>query len=269
MAKNANRKNRFNKKGYELVWSDEFDYEGVPDKSKWNYETGNEQWPNWERQAYTDKMENAYVKDGKLCIVALNKKDGKCDYTSARLTTHNRASWKYGYFEIKAKMPNGMGAWPAIWMMKEYKDDSDREVWPKCGEIDIVEHCSRLENLLIFSLHSSKHNCWNFTEQQFSTGCFSCLSVCKKYHTYGMKWEENSFSFYVDGWLVATYKKDINEYDEYGKEYWPFDDNFYLIINLAVGGLLGGPIIDSENMPFIFEIEYVRVYREIDKKEKR
>lgn len=261
MPNNPNRKNRFKIKGYKLVWSDEFEYEGKPNEKKWNYDIGNKQWANWERQAYTDNIENAYVKDGKLHIVAINKKDGECNYTSARLTTHERVSWKYGYFEIKAKMPKGMGAWPAIWMMREYKNDEQKEEWPDSGEIDIVEHCSRLENLLLFSLHSKRHNCWNFKEQQFSTGYFSCLSVCKKFHTYGMKWDENQFNFYVDGWLVATYKKNENEYAKWGDEYWPFDHQFYLIINLAIGGLLGGPLVDSEKMPFVMEVEYVRIYQ--------
>ena len=95
--------------------------------------------------------------NGKLYIRAIKKKDGERDFTSARLTTHNRAAWKYGYFEIKVKMPNGMGAWPAIWMMQEYNNEKIK--WPRGGEIDIVEHCSRLENLLLFSLHSERHNC--------------------------------------------------------------------------------------------------------------
>lgn len=259
MANNPNRKNRFKLKGYELVWSDEFNYEGKPDINKWNYDIGNQQWPNWERQAYTNKKENVYVHNGKLYIRAMKKKDGERDFTSARLTTHNRASWKYGYFEIKAKMPKGMGAWPAIWMMQEY---NNKEInWPRGGEIDIVEHCSRLENLLLFSLHSERHNCWNFTEQQFTTGYYACLSVCKKFHVYGMRWEKDSFSFYVDGWLVATYKKNQTDFEKYGESYWPFDNRFYLIINLAVGGLLGGPIVNTEEMPFVMEIDYVRVYK--------
>ena len=106
---------------YQLVWSDDFDYEGQPDSEKWNFEVGNFQWPNKELQAYTDRPGNVFVKDGRLTIRSIKERDGERKYTSAKINTNHKACWQYGYFEIRAKFPGGVGSWPAIWMMP-YKE---------------------------------------------------------------------------------------------------------------------------------------------------
>ena len=159
---------------YNLVWNDEFDYEGKLDSKKWNYETGNFQWPNRELQAYTDRLDNVFVKDGHLTIRSLKQKDGDREYTSGKVNTLNKGMWTYGYFEFRAKVPRGVGSWPAIWMMPYIKPHKlpdgiptrpdgrpdffnmskeqrailppipENEHWPNCGDIDILEHIGRL-----------------------------------------------------------------------------------------------------------------------------
>ena len=167
---------------YNLVWNDEFDYEGKLDSKKWNYETGNFQWPNRELQAYTDRLDNVFVKDGHLTIRSLKQKDGDREYTSGKVNTLNKGMWTYGYFEFRAKVPRGVGSWPAIWMMPYIKPHKlpdgiptrpdgrpdffnmskeqrailppipENDHWPNCGEIDILEHIGRLKKHLLFSI---------------------------------------------------------------------------------------------------------------------
>ncbi len=248
--------------GYKIVWQDEFNYEGEPDLTKWEYEIGNHQWNNGELQAYTRNKKNVYIKGGNLIIAAHKENDGDREYTSSRLVTKGKFSWKYGYFEIRAKLPRGKGSWPAVWMISD--SIIKGESWPGCGEIDIIEHAGRFENLLLFSLHSEIHNHLNRDEQQYSTSYVECDTVCSEFHIYGMEWTKEYIKYYVDDILTATYLKPKEEFLKFGQKSWPFDQPFFLIINLAIGGLLGGQEVDCKYLPFEFVIDYVRVYQKIN-----
>jgi beta-glucanase (GH16 family) len=244
------------KPGYHLVWRDEFDYQGLPDASKWNYDLGNHQWANRELQAYTNRPENVYVKDGVLTVRALKERDGEREYTSARLVTYGRQSWQYGFFEIRAKLPKGKGSWPAAWML------SDAIVkgtpWPRCGEIDIMEHVGRREDRLLFSLHSDRHNHTRTDTVKYTKAC-NVEGVCNGFHDYQMEWTPEYIEFFVDGTSICSFHK-ADDPDDRTEASWPFDQPFYLIINIAVGGTMGGEV-DEAALPYVLEIEHVRVYQ--------
>lgn len=239
---------------YKLVWEDNFEYEGSPDSDKWGFEVGNHQWPNRELQAYTNRPDNVYVTDGKLTIRARREQDGEREYTSTKMTTEGKASWKYGYFEFRAKLPRGLGSWPAIWMMPDDKSGG----WPNCGEIDIMEHVGRMENHLLFSLHCKNHNHANKNTVNYSKKLEMAANLCDEYHVYGMEWTEDYIEYFVDGESYCRYNKS-DDVDQ-SHDSWPFCKPFYLIFNIAVGGGLGGPVDDSA-LPFEFCVDYVRVYQ--------
>lgn len=244
------------KQGYRLVWSDEFDYEGEPNPEKWSYDLGNHQWANRELQAYTNRPSNVYVKDGKLTIKALKEKDGEREYTSTRLITYGKKSWQYGLFEFRVKLPKGKGSWPAVWMLSDAIRNGTS--WPGCGEIDIIEHTGKKENELLFSLHSEKHNHTRHdTKQYVTTKDFS--GVCEEFHDYMMEWTPDYIEFYVDEKSACRYNKTDDSEDQSEKA-WPFDQSFYLIFNIAVGGSLGGEV-DESQLPYLMEVEHVRVYQ--------
>lgn len=241
---------------YRLVWSDEFDYEGSPDPVKWNYDVGNRQWANRELQAYTDRPGNVYVRDGKLIIRALKERDGEREYTSARMTTYGKQSWQYGYFEIRARLPEGKGSWPAFWFLA----DSIRKgtPWPLCGEIDMMEHTVVHKNTVVYSLHCENRNHTRRDAEQYSVSVYR-EGVCDEFHVYGLEWTEDYVEYFFDGESVCKFCKPLDP-EEQTAEGWPFDQPFYMILNIAVGGFMGGPVADEE-LPFTMELEYVRVYQ--------
>lgn len=239
---------------YHLVWADEFDYEGKPDPERWNYDTG-EKWHNNEVQGYTDHPENAFVKDGRLTIRALKEQYGSAGYTSARLTTWERQSWQYGYFEIRAKLPDGAGAWPAFWFMPDSSRQGTR--WPLCGEIDMMEHTHVHKGDLVYSLHSLNHNHTRQDTKQYSTSVYR-EGLFEAFHLYGMEWTPDYVEYFFDGVSVCRYCKSDDE--DRTEKSWPYDQPFYMILNIAVGGFMGGPIRE-EDMPYTMEIDYVRVYQ--------
>ncbi len=237
---------------YKLIWSDEFDYEGVPNPNKWSYDIGGYGFGNNERQYYTNNIKNAEVKDGKLFITALKEKYEDNNYTSAKLITYGKATWKYGRIEVSAKLPKGKGSWPAIWMLS---DDSKEGVkWPLCGEIDIMEHIGHNEDMIHFSLHSKLQNHIINTQRTYFQ---KFDNVCSKFYEYAIEWDEDHIEFFVDNVSMACFKKDSNEIES-----WPFDKNYYLILNIAVGGNWGGAI-DESSLPYVMEVDYVRVYQKI------
>lgn len=244
------------KEGYRLVWSDEFEYEGAPDSEKWNYDIGNHQWANNELQAYTNRPENVHVKDGKLIIRALKEKDGEREYTSARLITYGKQSWKYGYFEFRVKLPKGKGSWPAVWMLSDAIKEGAK--WPRCGEIDIIEHAGKEENQLFFSLHSERHNHTRKDTKQY-TVFKQYPGICEEFRVYAMDWTPEYIEFYVDGKSQCCFNKTDDKEDQ-SETAWPFDQPFYLLFNIAVGGSLGGEVFEEE-LPFVMEVDYVRVYQ--------
>ncbi len=231
------------KKDYKLIF-----FENFNNLNNWNFDIGSglkNLWGNHEKEFYTQKDDNIYTKDNKLYIVAKREKFEDCNYTSARITTKDKKYFKYGYIEISAKLPTGKGSWPAIWMMGQ------NGLWPIGGEIDIMEHIGIKQNMIYHTIHSKNHiSKPYFSHKEIING------VSDDFHIYGMLWEENNIEFFVDN---VSYGKIIN--DKYtNKEDWPFNDYFYFIINLAVGGDWAGEIAD-EDLPFIFIIDYIKVYQ--------
>jgi beta-glucanase (GH16 family) len=230
-----------------LVWSDEFETAGAPDVTKWNFETGGGGWGNNELQYYTDSRNNSYVSNGTLKIDA-KKSNGT--WTSARMVTSGKASWKYGRFEIKAKLPSGKGTWPAIWMMPQ---QSVYGSWPKSGEIDIMEHVGYDMNRIVGSAHTEAYYHKIGTQK---SGNMVASNVSGEFHVYAVEWTEAGIKWYVDNTNYFTF---INENKTY-KE-WPFDQSFFLILNIAIGGDWGGAQgIDPDLTEAIMEIDYIRVY---------
>ena len=241
-----------------LIFSDEFDYEGAPDATKWTHQVGG-YWFNDEIQYYTDNLKNSHVKDGKLYIVALNEKKENRNHTSARITTHGKFSFKYGKIEMMAKLPNGKGSWPAFWMMP----DSNKEGihWPLCGEIDIVEYAAGTdESALHFTVHSQLYNHSIGTQE---THIEYLPLPPTGFNKYTCEWQEDEISYFINNRPVARFFRDKctdGSEKTQTEEAWPFNQNFYLILNLAVGGMFGGEVDDSQ-FPYVYEIEYVRVWQ--------
>ncbi len=239
--------------GYQLVWSDEFSTDGLPDPTKWAYDTGmNKQgWHNAELQYYSAaRPQNSVVRDGKLLVIA-RKEDlskqadwGGQKYSSVRLITQGKADWTYGYFEIRAKLPCGRGTWPAIWML------NTPVVWPAGGEIDIVEHVGREPGHVFSTLHTTAGNGANGTGNGTQVP-----DACTAFHTYQLHWTPQQMRFGIDGRVHHTFKNAGT-----GTAQWPFDTPEFLILNIAVGGHLGGPVDDSI-FPVQMEVDDVRVYQ--------
>lgn len=241
---------------YELVWSEEFDYTGLPDSTKWSYDVGkgpnDNGWGNWELQYYTEKRkENVWVDDGILTITARKEKYEGMDYTSVRLVTRGKGDWLYGRFEIRAKICTGVGTWSAIWMLPT---DWEYGNWPMSGEIDIMEHVGYSENDIFATAHTEKQNGMIKTQISGKIGVPTCYD---EFHDYVLEWEPDEFRVYVDDRHYYTHPNDGKGYEN-----WPFDKRFYLILNLAVGGSWGGEHgVEEDIWPRTMEVDYVRVYQ--------
>jgi len=239
---------------YKLVWSDEFDYSGLPDSTKWDYDTeGNDEgWGNYEAQFYTaNRIENAWVKNGILNVTALKEDFQDKKYTSARLIT--KKYWQYGRFETRAKLPSGRGTWAAIWMMPGGWSFNDGN-WPDIGEFDIMEHVGHDAGLIHASAHSRDYQ-WQKGTQKTDT--IRIADATKEFHTYTWEWSPEVVKAYVDDQLYFEYKN-----EGLGETKWPYEKPFYLILNVAVGGAWGSMKgIDDEAFPQTMEVDYVRVYQ--------
>jgi beta-glucanase (GH16 family) len=242
------------KKNWDLVWSDEFNYNGLPDSTKWGYDVGGKGWGNHEKEYYTaSRLENARVENGNLIIEARKEKMDSSEYTSARLVTLGKMDWLYGRFEIRAKLPSGRGTWPAIWMLAS-KHTYGENYWPENGEIDIMEHVGYNQGLIHASTHSLKYY-WQKGTQRTDT--IFAKDVSDAFHNYILEWDPAEIKIYMDDSLYFT---SVN--DKTGWEAWPFDKPFYLIMNIAVGGDWGGQKgIDDAIWPQKMEVDYVRVYK--------
>ncbi|MEO3404441.1 glycoside hydrolase family 16 protein [Mucilaginibacter sp. CAU 1740] len=250
-------------KPWKLVWSDEFNYTGPPDSTKWGYERATHR--SHEEQVYTDRKKNVYVKNGFLTITGYkeeypnvrympnntdwDRSDPFMHYTSASLTTRYTASWKYGKIEVRAKVPSGAGTWPAIWMLGVDKANLG---WPRQGEIDIMEAQGRIPKFTTGTLHFAD----KITSAPIKTGN-NLLPLDRPlsadFHIYSAIWDSTKVTLLFDNKEFFTYKfkdKDI-----------VFNQQpFYLIINLALGGAGGGPI-DDTIFPAKYVIDYVRIYQ--------
>jgi len=243
-----------------LIWSDEFDYEGSPDIDKWHHQTippNNGSWWNGELQHYTDRLENSYVNNGTLKIKAKKEQyefDGfSKSYTSARL--NSKFSFRYGRIDVRAKLPKGSGTWPAIWTLGanineigNYFGTQFGDVgWPACGEIDIMEQNGWDKNSVIGHLH------WEDNSGQYKNkgDTKSIENSYDEFHTYSLVWDSSKISILLDDNTFFSMTNTSNN---------PYDNDHYLLLNIAVGGNLGGDV-PSNFSEEIMEIDYVRIYQ--------
>lgn len=237
-----------------LIWSDEFDGNQL-DPKRWEAYVGNGcpglcGFGNKELQYYTDDSENVMVKDGKLIITARKQAKDKNEYTSAKVWTKGLESWKYGRIEVSAKLPEGRGTWPAIWMLPEKNKYGG---WPRSGEIDIMEHVGFDQGKVFGTIHTQSFNHMYATEKNDS---IMVSDASEAFHEYAIEWREDRIDWFMDGQKYFTFHNSGKNSDD-----WPFDHRFYLILNIAVGGSWGGKHgVDDSIWPQTMEIDYVRVY---------
>jgi len=254
---------------WKLVWSDEFDKPGAPDPAKWGYESGFIR--NHEAQYYTvARAENARVEDGMLVIEARKEhfknpdfdpsatgrgRDRRtrefAEYTSASLTTRNKAAWREGRVEVRAKLPHGRGMWPAIWMLGTNGPSAG---WPACGEIDIMEEVGYDPGVVQAHIHTGAYN---HVKKTAKGDQIHVPDAEQAFHVYAVEWDQERMDFFLDD---KKYFSFANE--KTGSAAWPFDKDQYLILNLAIGGEWGGQKgIDESVFPQKFYVDYVRVYQ--------
>lgn len=231
-----------------LHWSDEFNYSGLPDTTKWGYDLGGDGWGNNELQHYTNSLRNARVENGNLIIEAHRD---STHYTSARLISKGKGDWLYGRIEVRAKLPKGRGTWPAIWMLST---DWKYGGWPESGEIDIMEHVGYDPGVIHATAHSESYNHVKGTQIE---NTITVPDAQEEFHLYALDWSKEKMDFYVDDKLYHTVAR--NPKDDY--KGWPFDQRFHLLLNMAVGGNWGGKNgVDDSIWPQRMEVDYVRVY---------
>lgn len=239
---------------YKLVWSDEFNGTKL-DTSKWSYEIGNRRgWGNKEKEYY--RAENAVVKDGYLTIIAKKEEYKGFDYSSARIRTIHKGDWKYGKFEMRAKLPMGKGMWPAFWMMPT---DNVYGGWPVSGEIDIMEYLGNDSTTVYGTIHYGgrpPNNTHTGKPYTLSEGGFN-----NNFHTFTLIWEKGKIQWLVDGKIYQTQTKWYTTAASFPA---PFNQKFHIILNLAVGGNWPGYPDSTTVFPQKYIIDYVRVYQRTD-----
>ncbi len=245
--------------GYELVWSDEFDGDTI-DLNNWTYDIGGWGWGNGEAQYYTDRPENARVENGLLVIEGREEQFEESYYTSARMLTQGLQEFQYGYIEARMKVPGGKGTWPAFWMLgsnfgREDLEDPSLAEWPTVGEIDIMEYTGKEPDLVLGTIHGPGYagagglTTWNRLD----------FPVEDDFHTFAVDWDEEGIRWYFDGEQYAE-KTPVSLS---GRE-WVFDQPFFIILNVALGGTLGGFISPELEFPVYMYVDHVRVYQRID-----
>ncbi|MCE9565552.1 MAG: glycoside hydrolase family 16 protein [Planctomycetes bacterium] len=271
---------------WKLVWSDEFDGKEI-DRTKWDFDIGNgffnydanqwiSGWGNNELQYYTREPDNAFVKDGMLHVRVLKESLHGCGYTSARLKTRKKDgselfSKKYGRFEFRAKLPTGKGVWPALWMLPQEEKYGG---WAASGEIDVLEVRGQEPNKVLGTLHFGSR--WPANAEASSTYELPDKGTVADFHTYALEWEPGEIRLSVDGRLYATKSfwwssskigggKGLNPAGEADLEPWPapFDQPFYLIVNVAVGGKFAGNPDKTTAFPVEMVLDYIRVYDKV------
>lgn len=244
--------------GYNLLWHDEFSGDAL-DETIWSYDPHEPGWTNNELQEYTTSTDNVFVKDGYLTLKAIKTQteNGKDYYTSGKIKGQNKSDFLYGKVVIRAKVPEGQGLWPALWMMPTEEEKYGQ--WPKCGEIDIMETLGHQTEIAYGTLHYGEPH----GEQQ-GTYTLEGTTFAENFHEYSVEWEPGEFRWYIDGnlyhtvndWFTAVQGEDDKPYPA------PFDQTFYIQMNLAVGGTWPGnpdDTTDFDNAEFL--IDYVRVYQ--------
>lgn len=238
---------------YTLIFDDEFNGAGMPDLSKWTVDPRPKGWINGEQQVYTDtSYDNARLRNGSLVIT------GKKDYpnynttepwSSARLITQNKMDFRYGKVEVRARLPRAHGSWPAIWLMPT---SSVYGAWPKSGELDIMEHVGNHFGTVLSTVHTQNNN---WTNGGHLSASKFIPDVDTAFHVYALEWSEDSLRFTYDSVACYTYVNPKTDWKD-----WPFDQKFYVILNLAIGGGMGGAITDAD-WPDSMLVDYVRVYQ--------
>ncbi len=237
----------------QLTMQDEFDADGAPNSAIWNYDigTGTDGWGNQELQYYTDRPENVTVNNGVLIITARREDFQGSAYTSARLLTRGKFEQTYGRFEARIRVPYGQGMWPAFWMLGV--PDSPSEIWPSIGEIDIMEMRGQQPTTLIGSVHGPGYSAGEAISKEYE---FQNDRMDTGFHVYGIEWGPDYINHYVDDVLYNQITpEDLPE----GAE-WVFDNDFYILINLAVGGNFVGSPNSETVFPQTMLVDYVRVY---------
>ena len=244
--------------GWELVWNDEFDGDTV-NLDNWTYDVGGWGWGNGEAQYYTTRPENARVQDGLLVIEARFEPFENSYYTSARLKTQGLQEFQYGRFEARMKVPPGAGTWPAFWMLGANFDEDGEDVstnWPNVGEIDVMEYVGKEPDLVVGTIHGPGYagatgfSKWNRRD----------YPVADEFHTFMVEWDFDGIRWFYDGEMYGEVSRDIVG----PNREWVYDHEFFMILNLALGGTFPGPIgLDTEFPAYLF-VDYVRVYQRAD-----
>lgn len=245
----------------QLVWSDEFDTDGPINGSKWFHQTklpASGSWYNGEIQHYTDRMDNAFVQNGILKVQAKRERytsQGQTkQFTSARL--NSKFAFKYGKVECRAKLPSGVGTWPAIWMLaKDINEDGaywdnlgyGKLSWPACGEIDIMEHWGKNPNYIQSAMHTTSSHGGTVNK-----GGRFIATATRSFHIYTLEWTAEKMKFMVDGIVHYIYQPTLKNADN-----WPFDKEFYMLLNFAIE-----PDIASSFTQDALELDYIRVYQQ-------
>jgi beta-glucanase (GH16 family) len=226
-----------------LVWSDEFNTNGAPDPAKWGYDLGAGGYGNNELEYYTNRPENVIVENGVLKIKAIKENYNGSPYTSARLLSKGKFAFKYGKVEVSAKLPAGVGTWPAIWMLG---DNNNTVGWPDCGEIDIMEHRGSELNKIFGTFHYPGHSGGNA-----DGGTKMISNATTAFHKYSLDWSASAIRIYVDDQLVHSLANSASV---------PFNHDFFFILNVAMGGTFGGSV-EPNFSNATMEVDYIRVYK--------
>ena len=241
---------------WNLAWADEFE-SGTIDPNNWSFQVEEAGRFNDEWQRYTNSSDNAYIENNQLVIKAIHESNehGMDQYSSARLNTANKQSWKYGKIAARIKLPYGEGIWPAFWMLGANIDENGGDTpWPKCGEIDILElYGSKDDGAIEVNLHyandKGKHASMGAIPYKLATGRFA-----DDFHVFELEWDNEKISWLVDGVQFASFPIDSEELSEFHKEH-------FLLLNIAVGGKWSGRPDDTTTFPQYMFVDWVRVYQ--------
>ncbi len=244
-----------------LVLEENFDAAGAPNPSIWSYDlgTGNDGWGNKELQYYSDRSKNIKIEDGMLKITAVKESFMGSAYTSGKILTKNKFEQKYGRFEARIKMPLGKGLWPAFWLLGsnielnvESPDNPATVAWPQCGEIDIMEYLGSNPISMFGTVHGPGYSGGNAVSKNY---VLKNARYDTDFHIFGIEWGENYVNYYVDNVLYNQ----ITPKNVPGE--WVFNQPFYIILNMAVGGNFPGPPNEETIFPQTMIVDYVRVYQ--------
>jgi beta-glucanase (GH16 family) len=239
--------------GYEKVWQDEFNGTSL-DLTSWGFDVGGGGWGNNELQYYTNnRPENIFLQNGKLIIEARKETFQGRDYTSSRILTKGKKEFTFGRIDIRAKLPTGKGLWPALWMLGKKIDQTG---WPACGEIDIMELVGKEPN----KVHATTHWGANTASRQYLTTTYTLSSgiFADKFHVFSIVWEADNMEFFMDDISYNKFNK-----SKVGSAAYPFNEPFFLIFNVAVGGDWPGSPDASTVFPQRMAVDYVRVFKKL------